>query len=113
MGARRWLDVDVVVLSSPVARGRGLLGRTSLDRGRGVWIAPCRQVHTFGMRFPIDVAFCGSDGTVLHLAAALRTWRLTRWVSGAAGALEVAAGVLVAAGVEVGDELGWRGAPFA
>lgn len=113
MVVRRWLDVDVEVLDTAAARGRGLLGRASLDPGSGVWIAPCRQVHTIGMRFPIDVAFCAADGTVLHLSAPLPTWRMTRWVRGAAGALEVAAGALAAAGVEVGDRLAWRGGPFA
>jgi uncharacterized membrane protein (UPF0127 family) len=45
-------------------RRRGLLGRSDLD---GVLVVrPCRQVHTFGMRFPIDVAFCDRDGFVLH-----------------------------------------------
>lgn len=113
VAVRRWLDVDVEVLDTAAARGRGLLARASLEPGAGVWIAPCRQVHTLGMRFPIDVAFCGTDGTVLHLATPLRTWRMTRWVRGAAGALEVAAGVLVAAEVDVGDRLAWRGAPFS
>ena len=46
------------------ARLRGLLG---LDGYEGVlMLAPCRDIHTFGMRFPIDVAFVSSDGTVLE-----------------------------------------------
>lgn len=110
--ARRRLDIDVEVLDSAASRGRGLLGRGSLDPSRGVWISPCPQVHTFGMRFPIDVAFCSRDGTVLHMVAPMRAWRMSRWVRGA-GALELAAGVLGAAGVEVGDRLTWPGAPFA
>jgi uncharacterized protein len=45
-------------------RRRGLAGRDALE---GVLvIRPCRQVHTFGMRFPIDVAFCDRYGFVLH-----------------------------------------------
>ena len=32
----------------------------------GLWISPCKQVHTFGMKFPIDVAFVGHDGEILH-----------------------------------------------
>lgn len=110
---RRWLDVEVEVAGTATGRGRGLLGRSSLDPGHGMWIAPCPQVHTIGMRFPIDVAFCGGDGTVLHTVRSMRPWRVSRWVRGGAGALEVAAGVLGAAGVEVGDRLGWAGAPFA
>ncbi|MFM2152962.1 MAG: hypothetical protein RL199_1397, partial [Pseudomonadota bacterium] len=37
-------------------RLRGLLGRPSLDPDVGLWIEPCDGVHTFFMRFPIDVA---------------------------------------------------------
>lgn len=113
MAAQRWLEIEVEVLDTAARRGRGLLGRASLDPGRGVWISPCRQVHTLGLGFPIDVAFCGGDGTVLHVVAALTPWRVTRWVRGAAGALEVAAGVLAAGSVVVGDRLGWPGAPFS
>ena len=63
---------DDVLAAAEVAvtrgqRRRGLTGRDALD---GVLvIRPCRQVHTFGMRFPIDVAFCDRYGFVLHLAS--------------------------------------------
>ena len=46
------------------SRLRGLLGR---DDAQGILIlAPCRSIHTYGMRFPIDVAFVSADGTVLE-----------------------------------------------
>ena len=48
-------------------RLRGLLGTAPLTPREGLWLRPCRQVHTFGMRFPIDVAFCDRYGFVLHL----------------------------------------------
>lgn len=113
MAAQRWLEIDVEVLDTGLRRARGLLGRASLEAGQGVWIAPCRQVHTAAMNFPIDVAFCTADGTVLHVVAPMRPWRVSRWVRGAAGALEVAAGVLSSGSVGVGDRLGWPGAPFS
>lgn len=51
------------VASGPIARLRGLLGR---DCAEGVLLlAPCADIHTVGMRFSIDVAFLGEDGTVL------------------------------------------------
>ena len=58
-------------------RRRGLLGRDGLE---GVLvIEPCRQVHTFGMRFSIDVAFCDRYGFVLYRKTIAR-WRVTRFV---------------------------------
>ena len=66
-----WLVRDGQVLaaaespSSMRGRTRGLLGRDGID---GVMVLePCRNVHTFGMRFPIDVAFCDRDGVVVRV----------------------------------------------
>src|SRR2546421_2164352 len=62
---------DVLASAEVARRARertvGLLGRDR-DAMTGVLvIRPCRQVHTFGMRFPIDVAFCDRDGVVLRI----------------------------------------------
>ena len=71
-------------------RRRGLLGRDGLE---GVLvIEPCRQVHTFGMRFAIDVAFCAADGRVVHVVPAMRPGRVSRVVWRARRALEAEAG---------------------
>jgi uncharacterized protein len=48
-------------------------------------------VHTLGMRFAIDVAFCNSDGVVLHMAS-LRPWRMSRIVRRAAFVVEAPEG---------------------
>jgi uncharacterized protein len=53
----------VEVASGVRARHRGLLGRDGLTGA--LWLQPCRQVHTFGMRFAIDVAYVGRHGLVL------------------------------------------------
>ena len=47
------------------ARRRGLLGRDGINGA--LVLRPCRQVHTIGMRFVIDVAFCTRDGRVLRV----------------------------------------------
>lgn len=66
-----WLVRDGEVLASVevaahrAARRRGLIGREHIE-GAFV-IRPCRQVHTFGMRVPIDVLFCDRDGRVLRV----------------------------------------------
>ena len=38
-------------------RRKGLLGRDGLAAGEGLWIVPCEAVHTFAMRFPIDLVY--------------------------------------------------------
>ena len=61
----------IVWATGPV-RGRGLLGRDRLDTGDGIYLVPCKWIHMFGMRFPIDVAFLAADGRVAdkHILAA-------------------------------------------
>ncbi len=54
----------VEVAESRRDRMRGLLGRDGIDGA--LVLRPCRSVHTVGMRFPIDVAFCTRDMTVLR-----------------------------------------------
>ncbi len=65
----------VEVAESRRDRMRGLLGRERVD---GAFVLkPCRSVHTVGMRFPIDVAFCSRDMTVLRIVH-MRPNRVTR-----------------------------------
>lgn len=86
-------------------RRRGLLGRNSLDRMAGIYIVPTQWVHTFGMRFPIDIAFLSRDGRVLALHHGLKPNRLSKLVIRADGALELAAGRLKETGTAVGDRV--------
>jgi uncharacterized membrane protein (UPF0127 family) len=87
-------------------RRKGLTGRDALE---GVLILrPCRQVHSFGMRFAIDVAFCDRDGFVLH-AVALAPWRVSRPVPRAYFAIEASAGAFDRWKLAVGDIVEVRG----
>lgn len=89
----------VEVAGTSRARSKGLLGRTGLDGA--LWLAPARQVHTFRMRFAIDVAHLGKDGTVLHCAT-LAPGRLGRWVWRSRGVLEAEAGAFERWGLATG-----------
>lgn len=83
----------------------GLLGHSSLKPQEGLWIEPCDSVHTFFMRFPIDVAFVDRQGTVIRRIDALPPWRATRIYAKARACVELAAGTLAAAGVQEGTRL--------
>ena len=88
---------------TPRERARGLLGGPPLEPGEVLVIEPARQVHTFGMRYPIDVCFCDRDWRVLHVVTSLRPRRITRVVPRGRYALEAPAGALE--GLERGDQL--------
>lgn len=95
----------VDVAASRVARAVGLLGRARLDPGEGLYIVPSRGVHTWGMRFAIDVAALDADGVVLDIAARMVPWRMRLPARGCHAVLELPAGTLAHTGTRVGHRI--------
>lgn len=92
----------IAVASCRRDRARGLLGCHALPAGHGLWIAPCRGVHTCGMRFAIDLVALDRSGRIIDAVAYLRPWRV-RWPrSGTVGVLELPAGRLADTGTQLG-----------
>jgi uncharacterized membrane protein (UPF0127 family) len=98
----RLLSRQAIPAFDRTARNRGLLGLNAIDAGSALVLAPCSGIHTFFMRFPIDVIFVARDGTVLGVRPHVSPWRLTMRV-GAFAAIETAAGAC--AGIAPGDRL--------
>ena len=88
---------------SSAERRRGLLGRSGLSADEGIYLTPCEWLHTFGMRFPIDVAFLSSSGLILAVYHGLKPNRLSKIVLRAEGALELSEGTLRLTNTEIGD----------
>lgn len=86
------------------ARIKGLLGRDGLSAGEGLWILPCEAVHTFGMRFPIDLVYLDRKKRIRKLQSAVPPWRLSACFS-AHSVLELAAGTIRATQTQLGDKL--------
>jgi uncharacterized membrane protein (UPF0127 family) len=86
------------------SRRRGLLGRDSLADDAALIIAPCSSIHTFGMRFPIDVVFVNRQGHVVKTRADMPGGRLVGALR-AFAAIELAAGAIDRVGVQKGDQL--------
>ena len=93
-----------LVTDSPWPRMRGLLGRRGLESGEGLLLKPAGSVHTFFMRFPIDVVFLSREGDVLKVARALPAWRLAG-ARRAKAALELGADEAERRGISVGTRL--------
>jgi uncharacterized protein len=86
-------------------RSKGLLGRTSFE---GAMVLPrTRSVHTIGMKFPIDVAFCDKDLRVLGVTT-LPPWRLSVPRRGGRSVIEARAGAFERWGLRPGDRLELR-----
>jgi uncharacterized membrane protein (UPF0127 family) len=84
---------------------KGLLGRAGLEPGEGLWIVGTLGVHTFGMRFPIDVAYLDGDLRVLHAVHGMKPGRVGRISFRAETILELPAGTLAATDTRRGDRL--------
>jgi uncharacterized membrane protein (UPF0127 family) len=85
-------------------RNRGLLGRDGLADGSALIIAPSNSVHTFGMRFAIDLIYAARDGRVVKIRAAVPRSRIS-FALGAFAVIEMAAGSAERAGLRTGDKL--------
>jgi uncharacterized membrane protein (UPF0127 family) len=93
-----------VIANRPHTRLRGLLGRTGLTAGEGLLIRPTSAIHTWFMRFPIDVVFLDRAGSVVKVVSGLRPWRFAG-SRRARSALELRAGEAEARGIRPGDRL--------
>jgi len=87
------------------SRMKGLLGRNSLNEGEGLLISPCKGVHTFGMKFPIDVIVLDNNNYVIAVSNSLAPNRMTPLYMRAASVIELPAGTLNATITEVGNHL--------
>ena len=87
-----------------VSRRTGLLKHGGLPHGSAMIIAPSNAIHTFFMKFPIDVAFAGRDGRVRKIREAVRPWRVSAALR-AYAVIEMPAGTPHRTGTVVGDTL--------
>ncbi|MFN8546269.1 MAG: DUF192 domain-containing protein [Candidatus Binatia bacterium] len=83
----------------------GLLGTRALGEGEGLWLEPCRRVHTLGMRYAIDVVVLDATLAVLRTVEALAPGRFSPPVAGAASVLELPAGTVARLGLVAGARL--------
>lgn len=93
------------VASSWWGRGKGLIGVRALDDHSGLIIEPCSSIHTWFMRFPIDVLFVTADGRIVKAARSVRPWRAGPVALGARYVVELPDGTLARTGTVVGDRV--------
>ena len=94
----------LIIARSFFRRLQGLLGTTCLPWGEGLLIQPCNSIHTFFMRYPIDVLFLDSTFTVVKVAENMVPGRMMA-AGKSSSVLELPAGTVLTAGIIVGDQL--------
>jgi len=93
-------------------RLRGLLGRKKIAPGEGIWLIPCRQVHMFGMRYPLSVWFLDQTGMVCAIIDELEPGAVTPRYLNAESVLEFPAGWAKETDTHEGDRLMILAPPF-
>jgi uncharacterized protein len=98
----------VEVADTSETRKRGLLGRTGLEPGTGLWLVPCEWVHMFGMKFPIDIVVLDKNDCVVGVQESLKPGWIGRIFWRAHSTLELPPGAIQASRTERGDRIEWE-----
>jgi uncharacterized protein len=112
-----YLATHLSVAGTHWSRLRGLMCRdaASFPDGDALWIVPSRGVHTFAMKFAIDVIYLDNKKFVVHVEQNLKPWRVAPVSMRTASVLELPGNTLQSSGTAIGDEIeiafGTSGAP--
>ena len=98
--------------ATAAARGKGLMGRSGLAPGAGMLIGggpiPLMWIHTFFMRFPIDLVFLDRSNQIVRIVPNVKPWRLTAPLFGARAVLEIEAGAAARNSSHPGDQVNFE-----
>jgi hypothetical protein len=99
------LAQNASIAKTAFKRMKGLLGRRDFAKGQALILKPGNSVHTFFMRFPIDVLFVDRGNKIIAAENYLKPWRLTRIWWRAKFVIELPAGVLLESKTSAGDQI--------
>jgi uncharacterized protein len=94
-----------IVAHSLLKRIIGLMDRKTLEKGEALIICPCKSIHTFFMRFPIDVVFVDKKDSIIKTISCLKPFRLTRAYWFSKSVIELPAGAISSTNTRQGDIL--------
>jgi hypothetical protein len=93
------------IAQNPLQSMKGLLGRRDFPRNEALIITHCQSIHTFFMKFPIDVIFCDRQNKVIGLCEGLKPFCLSPIFFKASYAIELPSGAIAASKTQKGDTL--------
>jgi uncharacterized protein len=102
-----FLATNLALANTHWTRLKGLLGLSADDfrNGTGLWILPCKGIHTLGMRFAIDVIYLDSARRVVDLRSAVKPWRFTAILPKATSVLELPCHMAAETKTQIGDTI--------
>lgn len=96
--------LEIEIAETFFSRLRGLMGRSHLDAGHGLLLAPCNSIHMLFMRFAIDVIYLDKEFCIKKIARNVPTWIGMSFCFGAWGALELRSGEADRLNLRVGQK---------
>jgi len=96
---------EVFVAESFSKRLMGLMFRGKMSPLTALVIRPCNSIHTFFMRFPIDVLFVSKDSEVVAILHGIKPWRLSKIYLNSRFVVELPEGSALRSGIRVGDKI--------
>lgn len=96
---------QVDVAQSFIARAKGLLGKSDLPKNQGLWIKPCRDIHTFFMKFAIDCVFLDSKMQIVNIASNVGPFKFVGPYWKSTSVIEFKSGFVEEKKLKVGDHL--------
>ncbi len=102
------LNLKIKLADSFWSRFKGLMFKNFLPADEGLLITPCNSVHTFSMRFEIDIIFIDEGGLILAIEHSLPANKVTKPLKGCVKILELAAGTAQKLNFKVGDQLNFN-----
>lgn len=95
----------VTIADKPLARMIGLLGKDALRKDEALVLRPCNSIHTFFMRFAIDVLFLDAGNKVVARKVCFKPWKMSQIFWKAKSALELPCGVIDNSNTKEGDQI--------
>ncbi len=83
----------------------GLLPLKVLDENKGIILKPCKQIHTFHMKYSIDAVFLSEDNVIVHIEQKIAPNKVSKYVKSAKCVLEAGGGTAERCRLSVGDRL--------
>jgi len=96
---------EAIIAGTLLKRMIGLLGRKELKKGQALILKPCNSIHTFFMRFSIDVLFVDKENKVIKAISSKEPFRLTYMYFTACFAVELPVGTIQSSATSPGDSL--------
>lgn len=102
-----FLATEMRLANTHWARLRGLMATkpACFGFGQGLCIIPCHGVHTWAMRFPLDLVYLNVNNEVVHLEENVKPWRFARVSMDTVAVLELPSHTIWNSGTNIGDQI--------